>query len=775
MKIAYLAQTYPPMISGQAVLTQRLAAGMAARGHSVLVIAASEHGRHYVEEQANLRVVRLRSTRNPFRVGQRMLRSPWRKVYEELLRFDPDVVHLHDPLHSALAGIYALRGRQVPIVLTTHQLPWFISNFIPVPSGLQKTVDAALWSYARWLCRRCDAVVAPTQTIAAIVQKNTGCSPQVISNGMDLEAFRPERSTPDERETLCARYGLDPKLPIILHVGQLNVQKRVDVIVRAAAQVMQNTNAQLLVVGDGKERKALMHLAKKLGVQERSVFPGYITDELPGIYRLGSVFVTASEVETQGLVVLEAMASGLPVVAARATCIPEIVWEGVNGYLVPPRDVKSFALRIEQVLQDPRDMGSAGRSLAQQHTFTTTLDRHETAYARLRADRKAGSRFAGFSHPIGRETIGSSLPVNRSTNQQAPFTLFTQVRPFYEDLLNEVKAAQKQISMMYLTFESGEWGSTLAGALCERAASGVEVRLMVDDIGLMVDDPRSAFRNRWLMQQLREHGVQVDIFRPAGWQLSHWNRLHVKVCAIDRRIAFVGGSNIGDGYLRMSDHNLRLDGDLGSTFHDVYDYLRHHTRAGAGGPTPGFRPAYSFAGQAQVRLTVPGQRRDIRRALLDVILDAERAVYIRKWYFLPDREILEALCSQARNGVAVNILLSHRTPVTPINIANYLQAHELAKSGARVYRFMNGFMHAKVAWNDRGEVLFGSANMDDKALRSNFECSLVIQNNDLAEQLTLAFNADTKSSLLQTPGYFRRLPLHTKALSYAFSLARPWL
>jgi cardiolipin synthase len=355
------------------------------------------------------------------------------------------------------------------------------------------------------------------------------------------------------------------------------------------------------------------------------------------------------------------------------------------------------------------------------------------------------------------------------------YTLFTQVHPFYENLLHTIESAQEQISMMYLTFEAGEWGEQLGKALCERAAAGVQVRLMVDDIGLIVDDPGNAFRNRWLMNHLRENGVQVDIFHPNGWHLSRWNRLHIKVCAIGGHTAFVGGSNIGDGYLRMSDHNLRLDGDLGTTFHDIYDYIRYHTPAGVGGPTPGFHPSHLFAGQAQVRLTVPGQRRDIRRALLDLILDAERAVYIRKWYFLPDREILEALCSQARNGVAVNILFSHRTPVLPINIANTLHAHELAKSGAHVYRFTDSYMHAKVAWNDQGQVLFGSANMDDKALRSNFECSLAIRDNALAGQLTLAFESDTKTSLLQTPSYFRRLPLRTKALSYAFSLAGHWL
>ena len=268
MKIAYLAQTYPPMISGQAAVTQRLAEGMAERGHSVLVIAASERGTFYVEEQANLRIVRLRSFNNPFRVGQRILLWPWRQVYEELLRFNPDVVHVHDPLHSALAGIYATRGRQVRMVMTTHQLPWFVSNFIPVPLFLQKTVDMALWWYARWLCRQFDGVIAPTRTIAGVVWQHTGQMTYAISNGMDLDAFHPQPATPDERETQCAKYGLDPKLPIILHVGQLNVQKRVDVVIRAAARVMRNTNAQLLVVGDGKQRKTLIRLAQKLGIHE---------------------------------------------------------------------------------------------------------------------------------------------------------------------------------------------------------------------------------------------------------------------------------------------------------------------------------------------------------------------------------------------------------------------------------------------------------------------------------------------------------------------------
>lgn len=355
------------------------------------------------------------------------------------------------------------------------------------------------------------------------------------------------------------------------------------------------------------------------------------------------------------------------------------------------------------------------------------------------------------------------------------YTLFTQTQPFYEELLKAIKSAQKRISLMYLTFESGEWGGRLARALHERVAKGVQVRLMVDNVGLLVDDPRNMFRNRWLMEYLREGGVQVNIFHPSGWHLSNWNRLHIKVCAIDDGKAFVGGSNIGDGYLQMRDHNLRLDGELEDSFHQIYDYMLEHSNHGKVETSRRLHLSRLFAGLAQIRLTVPRQRSDIRRALLDLILDAEREIYIRQWYFLPDREIMDALCSQARNGVLVNVLFSHCTPVLPINVANYLQGHELAQSGARVYRFLDGPTHAKVAWNDHGRVLFGSANMDDKALHSNFECSLIIDDSVLAKQLTHVFKDDIQHCLLQNTDFFRRLSLYEKALSYTFNLARPWL
>jgi cardiolipin synthase len=355
------------------------------------------------------------------------------------------------------------------------------------------------------------------------------------------------------------------------------------------------------------------------------------------------------------------------------------------------------------------------------------------------------------------------------------YTLYTQVEPFYTNLVSTLDTAQEAISLLYYAFDGGDWADRISQILADKAANGVQVRLMIDEFGLVLEEPRNALRNQARVLALRAAGVQVDLFRPTGNRLHALNRLHFKVCAIDHQVAFIGGSNISDHYLEWDDANLRLDGNLGDIFHRLYDFVNNFSAEGAQAPRPHLHLSKLIAGDAQVWLTVPKQRSDIRRALLDLILEAEEAIYIRNWYFLPDQEIMNALRTQAENGVKVHVLLSHRTRVKPVDIANYIHGHKLAKSGGQVYRYTEKYMHAKVAWNDTGKVLFGSANMDEKALHGNFECSLTFHDPNLTTELRLGFEADQHKSIRQTPELFRRRSLTQKSLSYACNLAASWL
>ncbi len=316
------------------------------------------------------------------------------------------------------------------------------------------------------------------------------------------------------------------------------------------------------------------------------------------------------------------------------------------------------------------------------------------------------------------------------------FKLFTNVADYYTDLQTALRAAQHHIHMAYYAFDDGNIARSVGHILAQKAAAGVTVRLMVDEMGLYLDNWQNGWRNRQLLAQLQASGVQVDLFRPRGDRLSQYNRLHCKFCAIDGTTAFVGGSNIGEHYLDWRDTNLRLTGDLGDGFAQLYDSLYQFSHGHASCPTD------LTIADMPLLLTVPGHRQDIRRALLGLILSAKESVTLRSWYFLPDEEIMNALLSQAEKGVRVTILFSHHTRMPFIDIANRGLCRRLEKAGVRVMRYNGRYMHAKEAWNDQGDILLGSANIDPWALRTNFECCLRIQNPALARQLTRELHAD---------------------------------
>jgi len=297
--------------------------------------------------------------------------------------------------------------------------------------------------------------------------------------------------------------------------------------------------------------------------------------------------------------------------------------------------------------------------------------------------------------------------------------LFTDVLPYYTQLLKDLENAQDAISMLYYAFDYGEWSTRISTVLIARAQAGVHVRLMIDGLGIALEKPRNSRKNLLLIQRLREGGVTVDVFNPSGSRLAFINRLHIKLCAIDDHIAYVGGSNIADHYVTWDDTNLRLQGQLMRSFHDVYNEASNLSSSKSSGRK---ETRKNISGNAAIKLTIPHRKKDIRIALMKLIEDADRTIYIRTWYFFPDRKIMQALIRKARSGVDVRIMLSHRTRVRPIDFLNRYLCRRIVKAGGKIYRYTEKYMHAKVAWNNKGDVLLGSANIEYTGLSSNFEC-----------------------------------------------------
>jgi len=377
------------MVSGASIVAKNLAENMAIRGHKVLVIAASDRGESYKTVNGNLTVLRLRSFHNPLRVGQRFMLSPQHAFLQALRDFRPDLIHSHDVLQLGMLSLFYRRKQKIPVLLTTHALPNFAAKYMPaVISSLQPAMENSLWVYAWWILRQYDAVTTPTPTTSGMIFAMTKIQPLSISNGVNLDTFTPSRLNPDRENAIRTWLNLPSNVPVILHVGRLDTDKRVDQIIKAAARAMQKTDAHLLMIGDGCQKPALLKLCKSLKIEQRCHFSGYVSLEegLPEIYRLANLFVTASEIETQGIVLLEAAASGLPIVAVRATCVPEIVYEGLNGYLTEPNDNNALGNAITDLLMDPdkaKKMGNAGRRLIKEHNILATFNKYEHLYADL--------------------------------------------------------------------------------------------------------------------------------------------------------------------------------------------------------------------------------------------------------------------------------------------------------------------------------------------------------------------------------------------------------
>jgi glycosyltransferase involved in cell wall biosynthesis len=387
------------MVSGAAIAVESLAKGMASRGHHVLVIAASDMPNAYQTLDGNLKVVRLKSKENPKRVGQRYVFFPRTAVMNALKEFEPDIIHAHEP-SLVWAGLEYAKHHHIPTTVTTHMLPSFISTAISNPL-LRVTFEKTAWGYMKLLSQKATMLITTTRIGANVVGRKLGIRVETIPNGIDTDVLHPRHSMDDEPATRT-RLNLPIGVPIILHVGRLDAEKNVDTIIRATAPLICQTNAHLVLVGDGREKLVLMELAHDLGISDRVHFTGYVSmDEgLPEIYRMANLFVLGSEVESQGLVLLEAAASGLPLVAFDTTAISEIVHDGANGYLVKPGDIPAMSAAMFNVIDDPElsaRMGIESRRLSRKYDVHYVQSLHEQFYVRLFERRNATVRSKPFS------------------------------------------------------------------------------------------------------------------------------------------------------------------------------------------------------------------------------------------------------------------------------------------------------------------------------------------------------------------------------------------
>ncbi|MGH8878407.1 MAG: glycosyltransferase [Stackebrandtia sp.] len=378
--------TYPPDVNGAGYFTHRLAAGLAERGNDVHVVCPSVEGPPSREVRDGVTVHRLRS--RPLLLHPTMrfvmpgtIAAAMRDLLTEL---SPEVVHVqgHFPVGRACLKTAVKSG--IPVVATNHFMPDNLMHHVKVPSRLRDWVASRAWRDAATVFARADRVTTPTP-LAAEVFADNGFSGDIeaVSCGIDLSRFHPRSGS-----ATVAREQHDlPDRRTILFVGRLDEEKRIDELIRAMPALRRRVDAQLVVAGTGPQADSLRRLAADLGISAYVRLLGFVPDaQLPGLYRAADLFAIAGVAELQSIVTLEAMASGLPVIAADAVALPHLVRNGRNGYLFTPGDIDGISTRMEAILESPDDvsaMGAASRSMAAQHDHARSLARFEEIYEQL--------------------------------------------------------------------------------------------------------------------------------------------------------------------------------------------------------------------------------------------------------------------------------------------------------------------------------------------------------------------------------------------------------
>ena len=320
MRIAFFTETFLPKMDGIVTTLCQSIHQLRELGHEVLIFAP-EGG---ISEFEHFRVVGMRSHAFPLYPELR-LALPRASIRKVLTEFNPDILHVADPALLGIAGLYYAGGKdggalRLPLVVAYHtDLPKYLHYY-----GLG-FLEPYVWKILRIRHNRATMNLCTSELMVSQLKEH-GIEPVALWPGaVDADLFRPCRRSAEMRHRLTQGH---PDSPLLLYVGRLSAEKNLESL-RSLLLAFPELN--LALVGDGPQRKSLEKHFAGLPV----FFAGFLyKEELAGAYASSDIFVMPSRTETLGLVVLEAMTSGLPVVAARAGGIPEMIDDGVSGYLV---------------------------------------------------------------------------------------------------------------------------------------------------------------------------------------------------------------------------------------------------------------------------------------------------------------------------------------------------------------------------------------------------------------------------------------------------------
>jgi len=347
LNIAMVTNNYLPFIGGVPISIDRLRRGLVRLKHRVKVIAPSykEQG---ADESDVIRVPSLLTLgeKGEFRIANLLSM----RVIRGLRAFKPDLIHIHHPFWLGWLGLILAKRLKVPAVYTYHTRLEHYAHYVPLPGPLFRNLISH--SLVRRFANHCEGVIVPTASAEEYL-RIIGVTSHIFvqPTGIDFDRFQ-KRSESSEAE-LKQKYGIGNE-PVLVSVSRLSKEKNIGFIIDGLAHLKQLSDQKFtcLIIGDGEERDALQTRIDEKGLSDCVHLTGAVPpDDMVNYYQLGSLFLFASKSETQGMVILEAMAAHMPVVAVRSSGIDDVVRHGINGYKTPSK-LSQWTESVQKLLED---------------------------------------------------------------------------------------------------------------------------------------------------------------------------------------------------------------------------------------------------------------------------------------------------------------------------------------------------------------------------------------------------------------------------------------
>jgi glycosyltransferase involved in cell wall biosynthesis len=359
MKILYISDVYFPRINGVSTSIRTFVKQMQSLGHEVHLIAPDYAAS--TEDESWIKRMPARSIY--FDPEDRLMK--WSAVMQklpELRRENYDLIHVHTPFVAHYLGLRLARELNVPCVETYHTFfEDYLHHYLPwIPKAIARSIARTI---SKRQCNAAHAIVAPSKPMLDVLRAyGVKAAAEIIPTGLQEHSFNEA-----DGKAFRVKYDIALERPMLLFVGRVAFEKNISFLLEMTKLLIEkHPDALLVVAGQGPAEKSLHKLAADLGLDNNIKFIGYLdrNTELNACYQAADIFVFSSKSETQGLVLLEAMAQGTPVVAIAELGTASILIEG-QGALIAPDNVAGFAEKVNNLLSCPQDCYELGKAALQ--------------------------------------------------------------------------------------------------------------------------------------------------------------------------------------------------------------------------------------------------------------------------------------------------------------------------------------------------------------------------------------------------------------------------